>query len=163
PVEYADFEGLIPEDNYGAGAMIVWDRGTWHPIEDPAHGIDKGKLLFELRGYRLRGVWTLVKTKGKPNDWLLIKHKDQYCAHEGSRPLAEESSLSGLTIADLEEKKDRGHEIIHDLEALSAPKKRVRPVDVKVMLADTSEHPFSRKGWIFELKYDGYRLVAAKD
>ena len=63
PLEYGDFEGLIPEGNYGAGAVIVWDRGEWIPVGDPLEGLDKGKLLFELRGYKLRGMWTLVKIK----------------------------------------------------------------------------------------------------
>src|SRR5262245_20660150 len=54
PVEYADFEGIIPAGNYGAGAVIVWDRGAWIPIEDPSDGLKKGKLLFELSGYKLR-------------------------------------------------------------------------------------------------------------
>jgi bifunctional non-homologous end joining protein LigD len=163
PVEYADFEGLIPEGNYGAGAMIVWDRGTWQPLEDPVRGLDNGKLLFELRGYRLRGVWTLVKTKGNTNDWLLIKKPDAYSAPEGSKPLPQESILSGLTVEELHEGKDRSRDLLAELERLGAPKKKVRPVDVKVMLAETAERPFSKTGWIFELKYDGYRLVAAKE
>src|SRR6266550_7332390 len=63
PLEYGDFEGLIPEGNYGAGAVIVWDRGQWLPVGDPAEGLAKGKLLFELRGIKLHGMWTLVKLK----------------------------------------------------------------------------------------------------
>src|SRR5207248_8315079 len=63
PVEYADFEGVIPEGNYGAGPVILWDRGSWAPLEDFEEGYQKGKLLFELKGHRLRGVWTLVRTK----------------------------------------------------------------------------------------------------
>src|ERR671932_2518299 len=59
PLEYGDFEGLIPEGNYGAGAVIIWDRGRWVPLEDPVAGLEKGKLLFELQGIKLRGVWTL--------------------------------------------------------------------------------------------------------
>ena len=78
PLEYAEFEGVIPEGEYGAGAMIVWDRGTWVPIEDPHEGLEKGKLLFELRGHKLMGAWTLVKTKQAPNSWLFIKERDAY-------------------------------------------------------------------------------------
>src|SRR5688572_28170256 len=59
PLEYGDFEGIIPEGNYGAGAVIVWDRGEWIPAGDPLEGLAKGKLLFELRGYKLHGMWTL--------------------------------------------------------------------------------------------------------
>src|SRR6202162_817254 len=80
PVEYADFEGRIPEGNYGAGTVIVWDRGRWTPIGDPDEGAAKGKILFELAGYKLRGIWTLVRTRrqGQPKskEWLLIKKRD---------------------------------------------------------------------------------------
>src|SRR5207244_8192569 len=75
---------LIPEGNYGAGAVIVWDRGVWVPIEDPVAGFAKGKLLFELRGYKLRGVWTLVKIKKSVKDWLLIKERDAYTSKNGA-------------------------------------------------------------------------------
>ena len=61
PLEYGDFEGMIPEGEYGAGAVIVWDRGEWVPVEDPLEGLRKGKLLFDLKGYKLKGRWTLVK------------------------------------------------------------------------------------------------------
>src|SRR5262245_52797247 len=74
PVEYADFEGMIPEGNYGAGAVIVWDLGRWIPVEDPDEGLERGKLLFDLEGYKLRGRFTLVRTGGKKKpdgkDWL---------------------------------------------------------------------------------------------
>jgi bifunctional non-homologous end joining protein LigD len=73
PVEYGDFEGRIPDGNYGAGGMIVWDRGEWVPLEDWREGLAKGKLLFELRGYKLRGKWTLVKIKKSLKDCVLIK------------------------------------------------------------------------------------------
>ena len=100
PLEYGDFEGLIPEGNYGAGAVIVWDRGQWMPIGDPLEGLEKGKLLFELRGYKLHGLWTLVKIK---------KGAEGVAPHQGARrrgpptdrvPPAE-SVLSGLTVEDL--------------------------------------------------------------
>src|SRR4030081_979192 len=69
PLEYGDFEGVIPEGNYGAGAVIVWDRGVWAPLEDVREGFEKGKLLFELRGYKLRGRWTLIKLKKTEKEW----------------------------------------------------------------------------------------------
>src|SRR3989441_2176274 len=77
PLEYGDFEGVIPEGNYGAGTVIVWDRGVWVPLGDPYEGLEKGKLLFELRGYKLRGRWTLIKLKKTPKEWLLIKERDE--------------------------------------------------------------------------------------
>ena len=99
PVEYADFEGLIPEGNYGAGAVIVWDRGLWVPLEDPDEGMEKGKLLFELRGYKLRGVWTLFKTKRGEKDWLLVKKPDGYAG--AGKELPEESIFSGRSVEDV--------------------------------------------------------------
>jgi len=65
PLDYADFEGVIPEGNYGAGVVILWDRGRWIPLEDPEEGLARGKLLFELEGYKLRGGFTLVRTGGR--------------------------------------------------------------------------------------------------
>jgi bifunctional non-homologous end joining protein LigD len=65
PLEYGDFEGIIPEGNYGAGGIIVWDRGEWVPLEPWKEGLEKGKLLFELKGYKLRGRWTLVKIRNR--------------------------------------------------------------------------------------------------
>ena len=78
PLEYADFEGVIPAGNYGAGGMIVWDRGEWVPLEPWKEGLEKGKLLFELKGYKLRGRWTLVKIKKAEKEWLLIKERDEH-------------------------------------------------------------------------------------
>src|SRR5579864_9792921 len=102
PIEYGDFEGLIPEGNYGAGAVILWDRGRWVPHGDPLEGLAKGKLLFELRGFKLHGMWTLVKIKKSERDWLLIKERDQYVRSPGT-DFPEASVLSGLTVEDLKE------------------------------------------------------------
>ena len=72
PLEYAEFEGVIPEGQYGAGPSICWDKGVWIDIPGEKHGLEHGKLLFELRGYKLRGRWTLVHTpKRGHNHWLL--------------------------------------------------------------------------------------------
>ena len=85
PLEYGDFEGIIPAGNYGAGGVIVWDRGEWVPLEDWREGLEKGKLLFELRGYKLHGKWTLVKIKKSEKDWLLIKERDAYVEVPGDQ------------------------------------------------------------------------------
>src|SRR5688500_11126957 len=92
PLEYGDFEGVIPEGNYGAGTVIVWDRGVWEPLEDPYEGLEKGKLLFNLKGYKLHGRWTLIKLKKTEKEWLLIKERDEYVTTE---PYSNESVLSG--------------------------------------------------------------------
>ena len=163
PIEYADFEGVIPKGNYGAGAMIIWDRGLWTPIDGPKHGLEHGKLLFELRGYKLRGVWTLVKTKRGPKEWLLIKKPDPYASTEGTAGLNDESILSGLTVEALGQGKYPARKIRSDLKRWKAPPGEVDPATAKLMLAQTAPEPFSRKGWLFELKYDGFRMIAARD
>ena len=158
PLEYGDFEGIIPEGNYGAGTVIVWDRGTWTPLEDPHEGMEKGKLLFNLNGYKLRGRWTLIKLKKTPKEWLLIKERDEWASTE---PYPEESVLSGLTNDELRDAKQRAQPIKKELEKLGAPKRLLRIEDTELMLAETREDPFSRDGWIFEVKLDGYRMRAA--
>ena len=161
PIEYADFEGVIPAGNYGAGAMIVWDRGQCVPKIDHNDGLRDGKLLFELRGYKLRGLWTLVKTK-EAKQWLLIKERDSLASDQRVDDLGAESVFSGLTVEELRDGHTRTAEIRRELARLGAPEQPVDPEQVKVMLAELSREPFSRQGWIFELKYDGYRLLAAK-
>jgi bifunctional non-homologous end joining protein LigD len=166
PVEYADFEGRIPEGNYGAGTVIVWDRGRWTPIGDPDEGEKKGKLLFELDGYKLRGVWTLVRTKRKgekkSKEWLLIKERDAQARPGGAAALPQESILSGLTLEELAAGSDRVEELRAELTRLSAPRRSVRASDVELMLAETRDAAFTRKGWLWELKYDGYRVLAER-
>ncbi len=159
PVEYADFEGVIPAGNYGAGAVIVWDRGVWEPVGDAEEGLEKGKLLFDLRGYKLRGRWTLVKIRKSENDWLLIKERDAL-EGAGRDDFDEASVLSGLTLEELGSGADRAAEIEAALDALDAPRRALSAADVRPMLAEPRPEPFDRDGWIFELKYDGWRIVA---
>jgi len=162
PVEYADFEGIIPPGNYGAGAVIVWDRGSWIPHLDPGEGLEQGKLLFELRGYKMRGLWTLVRTKRSPKEWLLIKKPDAWAGAD-ARPPAEESILSNLTVEQLRDGKTPAEEIRRELERAKAPRRKVRTVDIQPMLAESRDEPFSSPGWLFELKHDGYRLLAGRN
>ena len=161
PLEYGDFEGLIPAGNYGAGAVIVWDRGEWIPHGDPLEGLEKGKLLFELRGYKLHGMWTLVKIKKSEKDWLFIKERDGWATKDPDE-LAPQSVLSGLTVEELGEGGDRGEVIRRELVRLGAPKRPVDVKTVKLMLAETADDPFTRKDWLFEPKLDGYRVLAAR-
>jgi bifunctional non-homologous end joining protein LigD len=158
PLEYGDFEGVIPEGNYGAGTVVVWDRGIWEPLEDPQEGLQKGKLLFNLKGYKLHGRWTLIKLKKTEKEWLLIKERDEYVSTE---PYTNESVLSGLTNDELRNAKARAEPIKKELEKLAAPKRALRVQDTELMLAETREEPFSRDGWVFEVKLDGYRMRAA--
>jgi bifunctional non-homologous end joining protein LigD len=162
PVEYADFEGIIPEGNYGAGAVIVWDRGGWRPMEDPVAGLKKGHLVFELSGYKLRGQWNLIRTQGSTTEWLLIKKPDRWAAAEGQRLLPSQSVLSGLELEEVGAAPQRAKELGADLERAGAKRRPVRAADVELMLAQVAKAPFSDPGWLFELKYDGYRLLAER-
>ncbi len=163
PVDYADFEGLIPPGNYGAGAVIVWDRGLWIPFDDPDQFGETGKLHFELRGYKLRGIFTLIKTKRGDNQWILFKKRDGHEVPGDEPALAETSVLSGLTVEQLAAGETRAGQVEAALRRAKAPRRRVDPMKVDVMLAETGGQPFSRAGWLFELKYDGYRMLAARD
>ena len=162
PLEYGDFEGMIPEGNYGAGAVIVWDRGQWIPLNDIEEGLAKGKLLFELRGYKLHGVWTLVKIKKGEKEWLLIKERDAYATKE-TPELPAVSVLSGLTVEDLKAGRDPAEPIRKALDKLKAPKRTVNPGETPFMLAEPREAAFTKEGWVFELKLDGYRILASRE
>ena len=128
PLEYVDFEDVIPPGNYGAGPMIVWDRGNWMALEDPEEGLREGKLLFELRGYKLRGVWTLVKLKKTEKEWLLIREKRTLSRAEladapgADAGIPQESILSGLSVEELGEGVDRGELLARMAEGLGAPR-----------------------------------------
>src|SRR5918999_3756583 len=161
PLEYADFEGVIPAGNYGAGGVIVWDRGEWVPLEDWRQGLAKGKLLFELKGYKLHGKWTLVKIKKSEKDWLLIKERDSYVKSPGD-VFPEESVLSGLTVDEVKAGVTKENALRRAVEEAGAVKSRVDPAKVQAMLAEPRDDGFTRDGWIFELKLDGYRLIASK-
>lgn len=161
PLEYADFEGVIPAGNYGAGEMVVWDRGLCVPHIDHAEGLEEGKLLFDLRGYKLRGLWTLVRTKN-PKEWLWMKKPDAFATGEDATELGDESVFSGLTVEDLRHGHRRADAIRQRLEALDAPRQRVTTASVKPMLCELRHEPFSADGWFFEIKYDGYRLLGEK-
>jgi len=78
PIDYADFEGIIPEGEYGGGTVMVWDRGTYIPESQMTSDFGRGELKFTLQGVKLKGSWVLVRTKGR--QWLLIKHRDQYAS-----------------------------------------------------------------------------------
>lgn len=164
PLDYGEFEGVIPAGEYGAGPSIVWDKGTWTPVEDVEEGFAKGKLLFDLHGYKVKGRWTLVHTpRAGENNWLLIKEKDEHVDPRGTEAYPDDSIYSGLEVDDL----PRAAEIEEALKARAlaagARAKRVGARDVEVTKATRREDAFSDPAWIFELKYDGYRLVAGRE
>ena len=166
PLEYADFEGVIPAGNYGAGAMIVWDAGIYRSLDGnaPAEGLRVGKLDLELRGHKLRGRWALVRTKGSEGkDWLLFKKPEGPL--NVPEPVAAQpaSVLSGLTVTELGDGVRRDADIAALAAAAHAPRRALPGDALSPMLADTGDAPFSRPGWLFELKYDGVRVLIVRD
>jgi bifunctional non-homologous end joining protein LigD len=168
PISYNRFEGSIPAGNYGAGKVIIWDKGTWIPLEDPQQGLRDGKLKFELRGHKLHGHWTLVRMKGRGNGredpWLLIKERDAF-----ARPAAEFSVI--------DEMPDSVQSLADHPQALGVPGEAARaqpasgppaaaraarlPATLQPELAVLVDAPPQRpEDWIFEVKFDGYRMLA---
>lgn len=163
PTDYADFEGSIPEGNYGAGAVIVWDKGRWLPIEDPEAGLENGKLLFDLFGYKLRGRFTLVRTRRRgpreaSNEWLLIKKPDAFATTAAASPL---SVHSGLDVDARAAGASPEPALLRTATRAGATRGRVALAEVRPMLATPWPEPFSSPEWLFEIKYDGYRALAA--
>jgi bifunctional non-homologous end joining protein LigD len=170
PLEYVHFEAVIPDGNYGAGPMIAWDRGLFRPLVDPAQGLLDGEIKFELYGYKLRGAFTLVHTgKGRrgrssgrgSNDWLLIKKRDEPTEAflAAGEPLSGASVLSGLSIDELAAGAPRHRAVVAELAELGAPRRAIAPDACELMLCHTADAPFSSDDWVFELKYDGFRLA----
>jgi bifunctional non-homologous end joining protein LigD len=102
PLEYADFEGNLPEGQYGAGPVMVWDQGTYTPedSDNVAASLENGELKFVLHGQKLRGSWVLVRTRNN-NNWLLIKHRDAYASTDDITRLEPQSILSGRSLSEI--------------------------------------------------------------
>jgi bifunctional non-homologous end joining protein LigD len=164
PIEYADFEGLIPEGNYGAGPSIVWDAGRFQLLKpEPAREqIERGKLEFELFGFKLRGRWTLARMSGKGRDWLLLKKSDEYVGETEPTERYPESVLSGLTIEELRDGTGRVDALRRRLAELEAPRGDIAPSGDLLMLATIVEETPSDPAWLFEIKYDGVRVLASR-
>ncbi|WP_343694653.1 DNA ligase D [Flavobacterium sp.] len=172
PYSYKDFEGTIPEGNYGAGNVIVWDNGTYTSDEKTDNNekqllkdLEKGRLSFVLKGKKLKGEFSLVKLHGKQeNAWLLIKKQDKYAAEEDILE-KNKSVISKRTLEELEENAKKTAEKPKEQKTSPAvkkkPKEKIEPAHfIKPMLAGTTEKPFDDEQWVFENKYDGYRTIA---
>lgn len=164
PMEYADFEGVIPAGNYGAGAMIVWDRGRYEIVDgqSPSEGLASGKIDLLLAGEKLRGRFALVRTKGEDGKQWLLLYKGRASEDGPIIEVAPASVLSGLTVEELDAGVRRDDDVLALATAAGAPK---RPLDVsrlRPMLAKSATQPFSDPDWIFELKYDGARVLAGR-
>jgi len=164
PLEYADFEGVIPAGNYGAGAMIVWDCGTYRSVDGvaPAEGLARGKLDLALDGHKLRGRFALVRTGGKARpsrEWLLFTKERGFEAPDIAER-APESVFSGLVVRELAAGASRDAEMCRLAENAGAKRAVLDAARLRPMLATPAERAFSRESWLFELKYDGVRALA---
>jgi bifunctional non-homologous end joining protein LigD len=168
PLDYIDFEGVIPEGEYGGGPMIVWDAGDWAPIEDVDKGLQKGGFKFRLWGEKLKGGWMLTRLKGRPGDagkdnWLLIKEHDSG-VDTAADILAErpESVKSGLTTEELlEAAKPKPVAVIRPAK-LAGAMKAPPPALVEPQLATAIAAPptdTKAASWLHEIKFDGYRTM----
>ena len=159
PLDYADFEGAIPAGNYGAGHVIVWDRGTYDFASSFVDGMAKGKLLFDMRGLKLHGRWTLVRLK-QDKQWLCIKEHDDYV--NDPRVNDPNSVLSGLNVRQLKNPTPKIAALNRQLAATKRSREAaIDAISTRPMLA-TSGTPHRRRGWVWELKYDGYRVILRK-
>ncbi len=167
PLEYGDFEGVIPTGQYGAGKVIVWDRGTYQCLgqeTDPGRAWKKGLLDLRLEGQKLKGMWVLVRTGRGGKQWLWIKKQDPYAAAGddiiGEQPL---SVISGLDVEEIDENPPEiwltpVRRLLQELEIDSQEISQPFP-PMRATLVDQIP---KGSGWIYELKYDGVRALAVK-
>ncbi len=170
PLEYRDFEGIIPKGEYGGGTMLVWDRGTWHPVGDPWKGYRKGHLEFELDGERLRGRWHLVRTFDRragedPKTWLWMKVDDEAAVPGSGDAVLREHPGSVLTGRTLEEiagaPKAAPQAPPPPREPIPGARPAHFPARIAPQLATTAVAPPDGDTWIHELRLDGVRLLAS--
>ena len=189
PVEYGDFEGIIPKGQYGGGTVLLWDHGTWEPIEDPHAGLRKGNLKFRLKGEKLHGGFALVKIKGRDardseKTWLLIKEKDEFVRPgydiTAARP---ESVTTGRSMEEIAADRDRvwdsgvGEVKVEKVAAgvkakpaarkkavdpskLPGARKAPLPASLHAQLATAVTDPPRGDEWLHEMKFDGYRILS---
>lgn len=150
PLEYKDFEGTIPKGEYGGGTVMLWDEGEWEPQEDIEKGLKEGSLKIILKGSRLKGKWALVRLKQEKDDkknWLLIKEKDKYAMDNDGISEYKTSVRTNRTMK----------EIADNIESNNSS---LPFEETKVQLAKLVDKVPEGDDWIYELKYDGYRIIA---
>lgn len=151
PMDYRNFEGTIPKGEYGGGVVMLWDEGFWVPYGNVDQGLDEGVLKFKINGIRLKGKWALIRLKGKASEskdnWLLLKEKDEYIKTETGISEFLTSIRTGRTMTEIEEGKDESF--------------TRNPFDsAKVQLAKLVKKVPEGDDWLYEMKYDGYRILA---
>jgi bifunctional non-homologous end joining protein LigD len=186
PLDYGGFEGTIPEGNYGAGTVMLWDHGTYEAVDgEPVEGYRKGKLHIQMSGEKLEGEWTLVRmrSEGRKEPWLLIK------SGGGMKPISarreDQSVLSGKTMKQIATGGGRVWQSNRQSTTRRTPRKdqaakvksSASPADLKIPLKGLAREPAAyvspmkallvrnpppRDGWMFEIKWDGYRAISVK-
>jgi bifunctional non-homologous end joining protein LigD len=187
PLDYGGFEGVIPPKQYGAGNVIIWDRGTWTPIADAKRGYKKGHLEFALEGEKLHGRFHLVRIENRResdrkrgvDNWLLIKADDEFARPEGAPDILEErpeSVVSGKTVETIGDpaksaakaaparqqvrKRPKKSPAIAEPTAIKGSRKARMPDFIPPALATLSANAPTRGDWLHEIKFDGYRIQA---
>jgi bifunctional non-homologous end joining protein LigD len=184
PIEYGDFEGVIPPRQYGSGAVLLWDQGTWVPKEDPVSGYRKGRLKFELHGKKLKGGWIMIRTRssqyGGDKAWLLMKEDDEFARRGREAHIVDDapaSVVSGRSIQEIAADPDRvwhsNKSVAENVKSGAVRKKKPRfdlskvegarnaplPAFVEPVLATLVKEPPAGEDWVHEMKYDGYRML----
>jgi len=151
PLEYRHFEGTIPKGQYGGGVVMLWDEGYWEPKGDVEDGLRDGMLKFVLKGKRLKGKWALVRLKAKAGEkqanWLLLKEKDEYVKTDALISEFTTSITTGRSMMEIEKGEDE--------KITSNPFS-----STGVQLAQLVDTPPKGEDWLYEMKYDGYRILA---
>jgi bifunctional non-homologous end joining protein LigD len=194
PISYSDFEGTIPEKQYGAGKVIIWDKGTWEPLEDPHKGYRSGNLKFRIHGHKMHGNWVLVRMKGRGDEkqepWLLIKEKDDYARSAEEFSVVDEmpDSVKDLPMPHMSAKAPAKAKVSKSGRATKAKADAAAAKAVaKLAAQDAGNAPGLPEGaveaklpkefapelatlvdgpppdpeeWVFEVKFDGYRMLA---
>ena len=177
PLSYVDFEGVIPARQYGAGRVIVWDSGVWLPTGDTAQSFKDGKLKFEMRGHKLQGRWTLVRMRGsgdKQVAWLLIKEHDEFERPSNEFDITQALPDSVSTPGNAQvtpkkgalpsvSKKAKSHETVKRTDLPAGAVKANLPPKLTPQLATLTDSPPEHGEWLYELKFDGYRLMTRLD
>lgn len=163
PLDYADFEGNIPQGHYGAGDVIVWDRGIWEPEGDANQAYAKGKLRFRLQGEKLSGVWNLFRTRmaGKKEQWMLVKSHDAQARSEADYSIVEAQPDSVISDRTLVPRSSASAKPVQPpkRKRAGAGKKAALPGQLQPQLATLVDSP-PAGDWRYEVKFDGYRVLA---
>ncbi len=173
PMEYNQFEGIIPDKQYGAGPVMIWDKGEWIPEEDPHESLKKGHLTFQMQGKRMHGRWHLVRMKSseKRENWLLIKGDDEFVlkGRKNEKFLDEENTsiISNRTLEEIKnnvtakpQKETQARVKAASNTPVSDTIATLQKKYPKPELATLAEFPPSKENWWHEIKYDGYRIMA---